>query len=120
MPMAPRTTMPFVIDLSAEIGVAHITRYDVHDLVENLKDLQKDVHDLSTGFTKPLIRIVEDDEYKRRENRWAEQAIADMERKGMFQDTGKRSDKSGTRFLFRAAAVACLGVVLALSFTRKP
>jgi len=83
----------FEIDLSAQRGVMHIERLGLHEVAEELKELARSIRHIATGFEKPLVRIIAEDAYRRREKKWAKRAMREAKRKGLFKDAVSKPAK---------------------------
>jgi len=65
----------FVIDLSAEEGLAHLQTRTLHDIAKTLDEVRDALHNLGTGYTTPLVRIISEEEYEKKELALEEEAL---------------------------------------------
>lgn len=63
----------FTIDVKPWFGMSTIGRPPLYEMAESLGKIQKDFHDIATGWTKPLIRTQTEKEYAEEQKRRIEE-----------------------------------------------
>jgi hypothetical protein len=67
-----------VIDLAAEEGILYLGRKDINDVANRLEDISKTLEHLASGYKKPLVRTISEQEHERKEAAW----IAELKQAG--------------------------------------
>ena len=89
----------FTIDLTAETGVMHLARHGLHEIAEDVRELRKQADRIGSGFYKPLVRIIKEDVYRRREKKAVERQMRLAEKRGLIKKRGSElpeKDKLGS------------------------
>lgn len=91
-------TEPFKIDLSIHKHLQHLARNDIHDVAIQLEKIHRTLDGISSGFRKPLVRVLDEHAYQEdqrkaaseRQKRAAEHKKSTMEEKA-GQESGKEA-----------------------------
>jgi hypothetical protein len=66
---------PALLDLNSLKGLLHRGAKDIGDVAKQLEEISKELHHIGTGYHKPLIRTLSEDQYRREEEEAIEQAL---------------------------------------------
>jgi hypothetical protein len=69
-----RYTEPFVADLSAHEGLLYRGTKDIEDVAKQLEGIARTLDHISSGFRKPLVRTITEDQYRAEEQASIEEA----------------------------------------------
>jgi hypothetical protein len=70
---------PVVLDLNSEKGLLRRERKDIEDVAKQLEEIAKTLGHLSTGFHQPLVRTIDETEYRKEQERQFEEARQQLE-----------------------------------------
>jgi hypothetical protein len=76
---------PINVDLSSVVRLRQIQRYTVHDLAKILKDIREDLNNIATGYRKPLVRIITEQEFEKQEEAKFREAIGEEDQQSPSQ-----------------------------------
>jgi hypothetical protein len=70
---------PFVIDLSGERGLGQVQRYGLHEIAKELQEIRRILDHIATGYRKPLVRVISEQQHQRDEEAAYNEAVREAE-----------------------------------------
>ena len=70
---------PALLDLSFQKGLLHRETKDLEDVAKHLEEISKEIHHIGTGFHKPLVRTISEDQHRREDEDFVKQAEQHLE-----------------------------------------
>jgi hypothetical protein len=70
---------PFVTDLSAHVGALHRGTKGIEDVAKQLEAIARTLDHVATGFKKPLIRTITEEQYQAEEQAFSDEAQKPMD-----------------------------------------